>query len=91
MTYVIRQLNQNKKLPMTKNSTITNFIEKKDEVTEEENLNEKLNSEYADVMSHLESIQIKAPQKSVNFILNFSKAYRAKKMSNGSHTEMIIN
>jgi hypothetical protein len=76
---------------MTKSSTITNFIEKKDEVTEEKILNENLNSEYADIIDHLESHQLEPSQKSVDFILNFSKAYRAKKMSNGNHTEMIIN
>jgi len=76
---------------MTKNSTITHFIEKKDETAEAEIVNEKLNSEYADLIGHLESCKIEAPQKSVNFILNFSKAYRAEKLSNGNHAEMIIN
>jgi hypothetical protein len=76
---------------MTKSSTITNFIEKKEEVTEEKTLNENLNSEYADIIDHLELNQLEPSQKSVDFILNFSKAYRAKKMSNGNHTEMIIN
>jgi hypothetical protein len=76
---------------MTKSSTITNFIEKRDETAEEKVENEKLKSEYDDLIGHLGSYQIEAPQKSVNFILNFSKAYRAMKMSNGNHAEMIIN
>jgi hypothetical protein len=86
---------------MTKSSTITHLGEKKDEGTEEKILNKNLNSEYADIMKQLELQQLElqqlelqqfeAPKKSVKFILDFSKAYRAKKLSNGGHAEMIIN
>ena len=76
---------------MTKHSTISQITEhpgnENDEVREAENLN----LEFGDVQKVIESKPIEAPQKSVDFVLNFSKAFKTEKLNNGDYAEMIIN
>jgi hypothetical protein len=76
---------------MVKNSTRSQFIEKNGNITDHDHDSESLNIEFHDVQKVIEDKQIKAPQKSVDFILNFSKAFKTKKLKNGDYTEMLIN
>lgn len=76
---------------MTKNSTSSHFIENTKKETNDENKLQTLNSEFADIQNAIENQQIQAPQKSVDFILNFNKAYKTEKLENGEYAEMIIN
>jgi hypothetical protein len=76
---------------MVKNSTRSQFI---DNSKNEADLNdgaERLDSEFNDVHKIIENKQIQAPQKSVDFVLNFSKAFKTEKLNNGEYTDMIIN
>ena len=57
------------------------------EVSKYEEIDNSLN----EVLQHLNHKKIKAPQKSVDFILRFSKAFRTKRLSNGENVEMLIN
>jgi hypothetical protein len=43
------------------------------------------------ILKHFNKNKIKAPQKSVDFILGFSKAFRNERLSNGENAEMLIN
>jgi hypothetical protein len=76
---------------MTKNSTIIQFTENTkneiDDVREAENLNK----EFGEVQKVIDNKPIEAPQKSVDFVLSFSKAFKTKKLNNGDYAEMIIN
>jgi hypothetical protein len=76
---------------MTKHFTISQIAEnlknKNDEVREAENLS----IEFGDVQKVIESKPMQAPQNSVDFVLNFSKAFKTEKLNNGDYAEMIIN
>ena len=75
-------------LPMTKISTtiLKNYKTQEDaeEIT-------AIQQEFADVFNKLREIKLEAPSKSVDFILNFSKAYKTVPLKNGSNAEMLIN
>jgi hypothetical protein len=72
---------------MTKNSTSSYFIEKEKNRKE----TESLNTEFSDIQNALDKVEIEAPQKSVDFILNFSKVYKTDKLSNGEYTDVVTN
>jgi len=73
---------------MVKNSTSSNFIEKTES---DKSKGADLQKEFSDVHKVIETKQLKAPRKCVDFILNFSKAFKTKKLKNGDYAEMIIN
>jgi hypothetical protein len=78
-------------LPMIKFSTTSHKSKNLSEESNEVSASNALISEFKDVHQHLDNDLVKAPQKCVNFILNFAKAYRTKKLRNGLPVEMIIN
>jgi hypothetical protein len=77
-------------MPMTKNFTNSQLIDSKNK-TDDFSSAENLNLELGEIQKVLDNQQIQAPQKSVDFILNFSKTYKTEKLNNGDYAEMIIN
>ena len=78
-------------MPMIKNSTINSNIKDLNDEIKDALTEKAIETEFEDVITKLNKLNIHAPQKSVNFICNFSKAYKIKKLKNGCNTEMIIN
>ena len=72
---------------MTKMSTLILQNRK----TEEETKANILNNDFADVLNKLGTEKREAPQKSVNFIIDFSKAYRTIPLKEYPNGEMLIN
>ena len=75
---------------MTKISTTTFKSHQTQEEAEETHAKE-IQQNFADVLDKLGDTKLEAPQKSVNFILNFSKAYKAIPLRDGSKVGMLIN
>jgi hypothetical protein len=76
---------------MVKNSTSSQLIDNSKNKIDYEAASESLNKEFDDVQKVIENHHIQAPQKAVNFVLNFSKVFKTKKLNNGEYTEMITN
>jgi hypothetical protein len=76
---------------MTKNSTISQLTENTKNEIDDVRETESLNQEFGDVQKVIENKPIQAPQKSVDFVLNFGKAFKTEKLNNGDYAEMIIN
>jgi hypothetical protein len=76
---------------MVKNSTSSQIIDNSKNKADYNNGAERLDAEFNKVQKIIENKQIQAPQKSVDFVLNFSKAYKTEKLKNGEYTDMIIN
>ena len=75
---------------MTKVSTpILRNHQTEEDVTEAKAKN--LGLDFADVLNKLSHEKLEAPQKSVNFIINFSKAFRRIPIKDSPLTEMLIN
>jgi len=68
---------------MTKNSTTILKDYKTQEEREEEEANE-IQNDFADVFNKLGNSKIEAPQKTVDFVLNFSKAYKTFPTKDGN-------
>jgi Ran GTPase-activating protein (RanGAP) involved in mRNA processing and transport len=75
---------------MTKISTL---LLKKNRLFEEtdEIYAANIKHEFADVLKKLENKEIEAPQKSVNFILNYSKALKVIPLNDGIFASILTN